>query len=631
MDPETHIALSKTSYRTLFDSLPGALLIVEFCYAQAGGPVERRILDVNSEFEAFCGLSRDELIGRKTIDLFPPPSGDWFELYMDGVKGEETKKFVRFCEKTLCWYDVSVVPLEEGEKCAIIFVDITAEKKEAELQRKIEARQNYFIALGHILRTLDGANNIQEAVLALLCQYLGVCRATFVAGSPDQFVVDDGETGKLIVPIMRHGEPTAHLVVVPNSPRVWIRDERVVAEATAQRTWQAVEKARTHEALLESERTALALVEELKAADHSKNEMIAILSHELRNPMAVMAAALDLFELDSEDSQSQRMIATMRSQIEQLTKIVDDLRNLARISTHGLQLTKQRVDLRLVVENALRGLGSVFDDKGVKLAENIPTQPIIVRVDTAKIVQSLQTVLVHALNFTPPNGTVALVLDYDEDYARIKIRDEGPGLSPGLLTNVFEPFVQAGSPIRRKVTGGVGVGLAIVKDVFVGHNGWVDANNHPSGRGAVFTLGLPLAGDGGGGNKANATGKDNLEILCIEDNAELAQLLQTIFAKLGHEAHLAYSGNDGLAKAKELVPDIIFCDVGLEDISGLDVARQIRKSPKLKDTFLVALTGYASKQDKLRAKQSGFDLHVAKPFKLATIEHIVANYTAAKE
>lgn len=292
-----------------------------------------------------------------------------------------------------------------------------------------------------------------------MCRQLGACRASFIEGAEIRSAADGSENGNLMVPVMRRDKPTVHLVIVPDGGRIWTEDEVYLSHATAQRTWLAVERAKAHQALQQSEQTALALVDRLKSADRGRNEMIAILSHELRNPMAVMAAALDLFELDSEDGKSKKTIDTIRNQLEQLTKIVDDLRDLARIVGPGLQLAKETIDLRMVVMNVTRGgLDSAFKEKGVELVQSIPFHPIIVKIDPPRVIQSLETVLGHALNFTPANGTVKLILEDGEDSARIEIKDEGPGgLSPGLLDNVFEPFVQAGSAGRRRVTGGAWV------------------------------------------------------------------------------------------------------------------------------------------------------------------------------
>lgn len=630
MDPETVIALSKTSYRKLFDSLPGALLIMELIYDQSGNPIERRILDVNTEFENFFGLGRNELLGRKTADFFLRPPAGCFDRYDEVFWTGKSMRFESFCEKQGRWYDLNIVPLEDGKKCAFIFADITEERKAAELRRKSEAKQAYLLALGDILWTLNGAEAIRDAAIDLLRKHLRACRVSFTECSED-YSVSNGEKANLTIPIVQHGKPAAYLTVTPSTARIWTEDEVYVVRATAQRTWLAVERARALEALRKSEQTALTLVEKLETADKSKNEMIAILSHELRNPMAVIAAALDLLELDSRNSESQETIGTMRAQIEQLTMIVDDLRDLTRICGHGLQLMKETIDLRAVVADITRCLDSAFEEKGIKLEQSMPVHPVIVNVDPLRIAQSLENVLANALRFTPKNGTVKLALQCTGNAVLIKVKDEGPGISPKLLDHVFEPFVQGGRPRQRGVTGGVGVGLAIVRDVFTGHNGWVKASNDESGMGALFTLSLPLCGGTGPQDKTNSATKCNLRILCIEDNVDLVQMLQAIFETLGHEAHLAYNGKDGLKKAEELEPDIIFCDLGLEDITGFDVAKRIKGNAKLKDTLLVALTGYTSASDKQRAKQSGFDLHVAKPFQIATIEGILAEFSAKKE
>lgn len=626
MEPWGLTPITRGSYQALFDTLPGALVVLELSYDPAGQVIERKILEVNAAFEKFFNLKRDALLGTKTAAVFPCCQAGWFSEHGPVLRAGKSTEYVTFCEKMGRWYDVRILPLEQGEQCAIIFCDITEEREDARRRAENETRQTYLLALDNILNTLDGAEAIQKGAIDLLCKHFGICQANFVECNDDCVLASCKSERDLRVPIRRQNKQVAYLTVTSHKGRIWSEDEVDLMRATAQRTWLALTKARAQEALRESEQTAVALLEQLKATDGERNEMLSILSHELRNPMAVIAAGLDLLELNNENGEVQSSIDIMRGQIEQLITIVDDLRNLAYLSANILKLEKKRTDLRTVVVQVVQGLDSSFQKKAVKLAYSLPTEPVLVNIDPARIGQGLEQILLNALRFSPQDGTIKLALQCSDANALVQVKDEGPGIPFEVLENVFEPFVKGGRPRQRPVTGRMGVGLTIVRGIFLKHDGWVEACN--AGTGALFTLGLPLDG---GANSGEETDTPNLQILCIEDNIELAQMLQRIFVALGHETNLAHTGMEGLKKAGELKPDVIFCDLGLEDITGFDVAKKLKANAELKDIFLVALTGYTSKKDKERAEKSGFDVHVAKPFKIATIEEILARILLEKE
>lgn len=623
MDYEHQTPLTGGLFHQLMDNLPSGLLVLELPTDSGVDCTEGRIIACNAASEEYFGSKCQDLVGQSIATNLPHCLEAWLaEHEWEICAGEEVASEI-YCGRLKRRYDVKFTWLEPGAKCAIILSDITQAHHDSQWRAESEARQTYLTELGDVLSTVDCAEEAKHQAVTLLCEHLGDCYACFVEYDGNRLVSEN--EADLVVPIIQENKPVAYLLVTPKERRIWTNEEVKLVSLSAQRTWSVVSRLRLMDALQKSEQTAVALAERLKAVDERKNDMIAILSHELRNPMAVISACLDLMELTHKNTEIQHTLDRMREQIDTLTGIVDDLRDVTLLSDGGLELRKEATDLCRVVLHVLQDLDQDFQAKGVKLEYDLPLQPVVVNIDPVRIGQCVDSVTTNALRFSPQGGTVKVTLRYTDNTAAITVQDEGPGIAPGLLENVFDPFAKGSKPRRRAVTGRIGVGLTVVRSVFTAHAGWVKAENVPDG-GALFTLTLPLYSIA---EERGSVEKEQLTILCIEDNEALAETLQHIFSLYGHETRLAYSGRDGLVKAEELIPDVIFCDLGLEGMNGLDVARKIRANPALNDTLLVALTGYTSDYDKELAKESGFDLYVAKPFQIATIEEILAKVQAA--
>ena len=389
---------------------------------------------------------------------------------------------------------------------------------------------------------------------------------------------------------------------------------------------------KVEEALRESESNARALVAELEKADENKNQFISVLSHELRNPLATIAAGLSIIEVSNDRTQIEKAIQIMRRQSAQLCKLVDDLLDMTRITQNKIQLRKEIVDIGEIVRHAAEDFKPEYHFKGLQIWQRIPTQPIHICADPVRITQCIGNLLHNALKFTHENGTVGLSLKKEKGYAVISVQDNGIGIRPEKLQQLFEPFIQADYTLNRKVDGGLGLGLSIVQGIIEMHNGKVTAHSEGLGKGALFTLTLPVAQENKCSPEKNTmdTCSSQYKVLFIEDNRDLAGMLCSIMELLGHEADAAYDGIEGVERAKEIKPDIIFCDIGLPDINGYEVARTIRRDDELNNVYLVALTGYARDSDAERVRESGFDRHLGKPVDMAKIQHVLSEYASKR-
>jgi PAS domain S-box-containing protein len=354
--------------------------------------------------------------------------------------------------------------------------------------------------------------------------------------------------------------------------------------------------------------------ESLREDDRRKTDFLAVLSHELRNPLAPIRNSTYLLERAASDSdQARRAREVIRRQTEHLTRLVDDLLDVTRISRGKIDLERGRVDLRDIVRKSMDDARSLFERSEIELRLEHAAGPVWVDADPTRIAQVIGNILHNAQKFTPAGGLVTVRLAAADGRVRLHVKDTGIGMESGHEERMFEPFAQGQQGIAR-TKGGLGLGLSLVKSLVEMHGGSVTARSEGTGRGTELVVSLPLAGAEPREQPAGAvTDGPPREILVIEDNDDAAETLADLLSLGGHRVRVARTGRSGLALARASKPDVILCDVGLPDIDGYELARAVRADPALKETRLVALTGYAQPEDRERARGAGFDAHVAKP------------------
>lgn len=371
--------------------------------------------------------------------------------------------------------------------------------------------------------------------------------------------------------------------------------------------------------------TAQRLTEErLREADQRKTEFLAILSHELRNPLAPIRNSLSILERAEPGSdQARNAQAVIRRQIGHMTRLIEDLLDLTRVSRGRIHLQKRRIDLNEVALRAFEDHQSVFAERSIRVQYHPAAAQVWCDGDPTRISQMIGNLLHNAAKFTPEGGLVKLSVAPD---GRISVEDNGAGIAPELLGSLFQPFVQADHTLERS-RGGLGLGLSLVKRLADLHGGTVGAESHGPGKGSVFTVQLPVSEIPQQVPQTPAVrpeAADALRVLIIEDHADSAETLKDILEMNGHVVAVAFSGPEGLASAKSVRPDVVLCDIGLPGMDGFAVARAIRSDPDIRSCFLVALSGYASTDDIRRSIDAGFDRHLAKPADLDALEATIA-------
>jgi PAS domain S-box-containing protein len=346
-----------------------------------------------------------------------------------------------------------------------------------------------------------------------------------------------------------------------------------------------------------------------------KDEFLAVLSHELRNPLTPIKNSLAILERTAPGgAQALRAQAVIARQVHHLTRLVDDLLDVTRIARGKALLQRERMDLGEVVGRTVEDYRAAFTDGGIAFADSIAAQPMWLMGDATRIAQVVGNLLGNAAKFTPRGGHVELTLERAGDEAVLRVRDDGEGIAPDVVEHVFEPFAQAPQMPDRS-SGGLGLGLALVKGFVQLHDGSVEVTSDGVGRGAKFTVRLPiepLVVESPEPKASNGLHKRR-RVLIIEDNVDGAETLRDVLELCGHDVRVAFDGREGLEVARAFRPEVVLCDIGLPGMTGYEVARAIRSDERLRGTVLVALTGYSLPEDQRRATEAGFAYHVRKP------------------
>jgi signal transduction histidine kinase len=371
--------------------------------------------------------------------------------------------------------------------------------------------------------------------------------------------------------------------------------------------------------------------QDLAEADRRKNDFLGVLAHELRNPLAPITHGLAILERAPPGSEpclkAQTMIAR---QVGHLVRLIDDLLDVTRISQGKIRLNRTRVDLGSLVRVGLDDHLNTLQDRGLKVESHLPDDPVWVEGDATRLAQVLGNLFSNAEKFTDAGGQVEVRLEVPpgQGLAVLSVRDTGIGMDPELLGGVFEPFLQGSSGLAR-TNGGLGLGLALVKALVELHQGSVSAVSPGTGQGSEFVVRLPLANAAGSAEAPAKPGPSAApaprRILIIEDNVDAAESLRELMQLDSHQVEVAYSGPEGLQRARLMRPQLILCDIGLPGMDGYEVAQRIRADPQLRDVRLVAVSGYASGADQNRARAAGFDRHLAKPLTAEAVATLLAD------
>ena len=607
------LKLSEERYRLLFEAIEAGFCIIAMQFDASGEPVDFRYISANPAFESQTGLRNVER--RSMRELAPEHEEIWYEMLgrvaMTGLSCRFECAAAALGNR---WYDVYAFPIDAPElrHVAVLFSEITARKEaqiaSASLASLVEHSADAILGIdtdGRIRSWNPSAQILfgyaATEVIGRGCEILAAPEHRHQVASLLQRLVS-GETVRAETEaICRDGKRLPVLLTagpVRESGRT-VGISASLLDISEQRRMQAA----------------------LRVEDRRKDEFLATLAHELRNPLAPLRHGLQLARiLMREDGPLLQIIAMMDRQLSHLVRLVDDLLDVGRIRSGKVELRLEIVSLISVVGTSVEASQAVIDERGHRLIVRTPDEPLEVCGDAARLSQVISNLLSNSAKYMDPGGTIEVDLRRDGVNALLEVHDTGIGIAKEDLRRVFDLFSQVRAH-QDHSEGGLGIGLALVRRFVELHGGTVEVNSDGSGRGSTFQVRLPLAGTDGTGSGSVLNG---YRILVADDDPDTASVIARHLQSIGHDVEIALDGRQALELARRHPPDVAILDLGMGTVDGLQVARHIREMPGGHEVLLVALTGWSRESDHERSLAAGFDRHLVKPVHLAALTSLLA-------
>lgn len=457
-------------------------------------------------------------------------------------------------------------------------------------------------------------------------------RAEYVAAFPQSGQGNPGDVHALhseiacaCLPLVAGNVAIGSLMFAYRAEHDFDDEERTFLVSLASQCAHALERLRLLESVSRLYAAEAEARRQAEAANRAKDEFLALLGHELRNPLAPIVTALSLMKL-RRGVDHERERAIIERQVHHLVRLVDDLLDISRITRGSVELVRAPVPLAKAVTQSVEAAQPIFEERGHRLSLDLAAD-LVVDADIHRLAQVISNLLTNAAKYTPDGGHVALAVSQDGDMACIKVTDNGVGIPPNLLPRVFDMFVQGErSPDRSE--GGLGLGLAVVKNLVERHGGRVAATSEGTGKGSTFTVWWPLA-SGAVAATDDAPGLEPptrpLRVLVVDDNVDAATTLGELLKVLGHQPLVAHDAPSALELAREGAPQVALVDLGLPILDGFELIGRLRSLPGLNKLPAVAVTGYGQASDRARSQRAGFDRHVVKPVGLEDLRSLLAS------
>jgi PAS domain S-box-containing protein len=630
---EAALRKSEERYRSLFETIDQGFCLIDVIFDDSGHPCDYRFCDVNPSFQQQTGLV--DAIGKTMRELAPQHEAHWFEIYGRIAATGESVRFENEAKALNRWFDVfaSRIDEEDGPKVAILFKDITVQKRMTETLRRSEqaaveaaaqadAGRNKLDALLQAapvgIVVSDTAGKIQlvnAAYRQLWGNVLGERKGWWADHSerhglplgprdwPIFRILDGEEAPRDIVTIESfESPPVRHTVLITGAP---VKDGQgnIVGAVVAQ--MDIGDRIKAEDAL--------------RQADRRKDEFLAMLAHELRNPLAPIAAAADLLALGRADEARIRQTSgIIARQVRHMTGLVDDLLDVSRVTRGLVKLEKTRLDAKKVLADAVEQVRPLIEMRRHRLAVHTPPEAAFVAGDAKRLVQVITNLLNNAAKYTPEGGDIVLAMEVDGSHIRIAVSDNGIGMAPELQPRAFDLFTQAARTSDR-AQGGLGIGLALVKSLVELHGGHIGVHSDGIGKGSRFEVCLPHlaeqvpAPDAGAHEPVpDAPGK-RLKVMVVDDNIDAAHMLGMFLEALGHRVLIEHHPWKAIERARIETPEVFLLDIGLPEMDGNELVRRLRSDPGTAQALFIAVTGYSQEQDRDTALNAGFDHHFAKP------------------
>lgn len=627
---------SDEQLKAIVDSAADGIIIIN----QTG-----TIESVNASVEAIFGYSKEALIGQDVARLIPTPDNDRHADYLTKYLQTGVKKMIGIRRETQGLHkdghefpmEISVTEFQRNGRLffTAIIRDITERKQAEETLRQSQTRNQI---LGDL---------VQKSSQPLASVYpdgrLGMVNPAFEAltGYSEQELRAISLATDLTPPEWREAERAALTVLEQTGEPVRYQKEylrkdgtRIPVELLVHQAVDAEGKPLQYYGFITDITERKKEEQALREADRRKDEFLATLAHELRNPLAPIQNGLHILEMAKGDKETfERIRAMMVRQVVHLVRLVDDLMEVSRINRGKIKLHKERIELTDVLQNAVESCRPIIDAAQHQLKIILPAEPILLEGDEVRLTQVFVNLLNNAAKYTKDGGRIWLSARREGTDALVSVRDNGMGISADMLPNVFNPFTQAGPTADHRAQGGLGIGLTLVQKLVKLHGGSVEVNSDGLDKGAEFLVRLPLAEekphlDFHVHDESQPVIVTPHRILVVDDNHDVADSLAMMLELLGAEVVVAHNGPAALDMVQTFKPAVVFLDIGMPGMDGHEVAARVRQLPEGRNITLIALTGWGQAEDRRRSREAGFDYHLVKPATPNDLKQLLANIAA---
>ncbi len=607
--------------RTILESITDAFFALDHDW---------RFTYVNRQAENVLARSKRDLLGNVLWDEYPGLAGTEFEPVYWAAKAGTAGSVTSYFADHGRWYEVHAYPAPNG--IAVYFRDATEQKQADERVKEAEAQ---FRAMADNIPQLSWMASPDGSVFWFNRRWYEYTGTTFeqVQGNgwhrvvgPDELprvrerftsCIDRGEPWEDTFALRRHdGELRWHLsraMPIKGEDGVVLRWFGSNTDITEQRKMAA----------------------DLSEADRRKNEFLATLAHELRNPLAPIRTGLQVLELSGDDRKAVEQARNMMDrQLGQMIRLVDDLMDVSRINSGKIELRKERVQLAVVVNSAIETSRPLIEKMGHELKVTLPEQPITVNADLTRLAQVFMNLLNNAAKYSEPGSLIQLSAQRHGGEVVVSVKDTGVGIAADHLPSVFDMFSQVERSLEKS-QGGLGIGLTLVKRLVEMHGGSVDAHSDGPNLGSEFVVRLPVVVEASG-TRTDAPPDErppssSLRILIVDDNQDGADTLATMLEYMGNEIRVAYDGEEAVTATVEFRPDVVLLDIGLPKMNGYEACRRIRAQPGGNKLIIIAQTGWGQAEDRQRTREAGFDHHMVKPLDPRALQKLLANLQVAQQ
>ena len=614
-----------------------------------------RISYVNPIAESLTGWTHDEAVGQPLDTVFRIVNEQTREtvespaarsLREGAVVGLANHTVLIRKDGTECPIDDSAAPIKDESGrvagCVLVFRDVSERRR---LEKVAATRLLSTRLLASIVESSDDA--IISKSLDGILQSWNVAAERIFGHTAEQAV---GRHISLVIPAERMAEEDRIIASLKAGQRVdHFETERLRSDGRriqvsltispirddagnvigASKIVRDVTRQRQAEALAEDNLRRLAA--DLSEVDRRKNEFLATLAHELRNPLAPLSNMLEVLKrIAGGGPMVRQALETMDRQLTQMVRLVDDLLDLNRITHDRLELRKGQVELALVLREIAEASRPLAESAGHEMRLNLPPEPIYLNADPVRLTQVFGNLINNACKYTKPGGKIAVTLERQGTDARVTVKDTGIGIPPDKLDSIFDMFTQVDRTLERS-QGGLGIGLTLVKRLVQMHGGSVEAKSAGEGQGSEFVVRLPLVIEGAAvappARTAAPKPAHGRRVLVVDDNRDAASSLAMLLQITGNETNVAHDGATAFAAVEQHRPEVVLLDIGLPTLNGYDVCRRIREQPWGKDVVVIALTGWGQAEDRRRTNEAGFDGHLTKPVDHAALMEMLGSLT----